>query len=167
MSRTNYATIKYDTTIANLWLIRIHANILFQKVISSAHISFSVFGLAFILVAGFCIVAVSVSIEVLAGVFQRLAKRDQYSRLEWNTNGTLQLQRIAYEELGIGDWAGCDERVPFVPTHIGLPPLDLSDAKHPIIQSPQKSNGNDGVDGSLRSKIKLKWREAMIKYADS
>lgn len=125
------------------------------------------FGLAFILVAGFCIVAVSVSIEVLAGVFQRLAKRDQYSRLEWNTNGTLQLQRIAYEELGIGDWAGCDERVPFVPTHTDLPPLDLSDAKHPIIQSPQKSKGNDGVDGSLRSKIKLKWREAMIKYADS
>ena len=38
----------------------------------------------------------------------------QYQRLEWCANGTLQLQCLAHEQIGCGQWTQCDEDVPVV-----------------------------------------------------
>ncbi|KAI8954984.1 hypothetical protein F4801DRAFT_530677 [Xylaria longipes] len=102
-----------------------------QKIISTSHISFSVLGLSLLLAGGLLVVSVSLSIEHIARFLQRYAKLHPYSRLEWVSNGTLQLQRLAHEELGFGEWTGADETVPTTASHTQLARLDISDLRHP------------------------------------
>ncbi|KAF3026533.1 hypothetical protein E8E14_013770 [Neopestalotiopsis sp. 37M] len=47
-----------------------------------------------------------------------------------------QLQRLAYEELGMGQWDGCDGEIPYTRRSTELEALDLSNLKHPRIISP-------------------------------
>ncbi|KAI0025906.1 hypothetical protein F4780DRAFT_789387 [Xylariomycetidae sp. FL0641] len=115
-----------------------------QKVLSSDYVSFSVFGLATIFGLGVVLIAASALLEPLAARLRRRTPAAAYARLEWVTNGTLQLQRLAYEEAGFGVWAGGDAAFP-VPKStsssapLKLPPLDLSDRKHPRL--PRKASG--------------------------
>ncbi|KAI1735540.1 hypothetical protein F4680DRAFT_461651 [Xylaria scruposa] len=83
-----------------------------QKAISTAYLSFSVFGLSFLLVAGLLIILLSIFIEPVARFVQTRGKLSPYSRLGWNTNGVFQLQRLAHEELGIGEWTAADKTIP-------------------------------------------------------
>lgn len=61
----------------------------------------------------------------------RYRRNEQYGRLEWCLNGTLQLQRLAHEELGPGTWTDCDTEVPITDARETLATLDLADLKHP------------------------------------
>ncbi|KAI8626961.1 hypothetical protein F5Y19DRAFT_487249 [Xylariaceae sp. FL1651] len=105
-----------------------------QKAISPAHSSFSVLGLLLILILGFLVITASIFIETIAKFIQTQARLNPYSRLEWISNGTLQLQRLAHEELGIGDWTHGDRAVPITNSVITLAPLDLTNLKHPRLQ---------------------------------
>ena len=62
--------------------------------------------------------------------------RDAYTRLEWTINETLQLQRLAHEELGIGTWDGCAEDVPVTEKGQRLAVLDLENRNHPRLKAP-------------------------------
>ena len=87
-------------------------------------------------------------IEPIARFVQTRAKLNQYSRLEWSTNGTFQLQRLAHEELGIGEWESADEVIPTTKSHTDLAPLDISDLKHPRLDpvfSRQRHGKMEGV----------------------
>ena len=55
------------------------------------------------------------------------------SSTEWFGNGTLQLQRMAHEELGLGDWSGCTGPSVIPVTEKGqlLGVYNLRDANHP------------------------------------
>lgn len=94
------------------------------------------FGLVFILCFGAAVVALSLALPHAARLAQRRFRSDPYPRLEWCTNATLQLQRLAHEELGLGDWAHADGPVPFTRGLARLAPLDLSDEKHPCLMVP-------------------------------
>jgi hypothetical protein len=67
---------------------------------------------------------------------RKLYNRHSYSRLEWSSNGTLQLQRLAHEELGLGTWSGCTQDVPTTCDTQMLGVLDIADTSHPVFKSP-------------------------------
>lgn len=67
--------------------------------------------------------------------FQRRRNLDPYARLEWASNETLQLQRLAHEELGVGSWRRCLEAVPTTGRGERLAVLDVGDLKHPRLRA--------------------------------
>ncbi|KAI3326299.1 hypothetical protein HD806DRAFT_552583 [Xylariaceae sp. AK1471] len=109
-----------------------------QKVISTDYVSFSFLGLMIIFVLGLIIIIVSFSLELLASCIQRRWKKGGHRRLEWITNGTLQLQRLVHEELGIGEWEDCDAMIPVTRQLDDLALLDLTDEKHPRLMPQHK-----------------------------
>ncbi|KAL0256121.1 hypothetical protein SLS55_008513 [Diplodia seriata] len=106
-----------------------------QKIMSTAHSNFSVFGLSFIFAAGGLVILASWILEPLVAFVQRRCRLDSYARLEWCANETLQLQRLAHEELGMGTWSKCDGDVPVTEKGERLAMLDLTDSKHPRLKA--------------------------------
>lgn len=51
--------------------------------------------------------------------------------MEWTTNETLQLQRLAHEEIGFGNWSRTTSSIPIIETGDILAILDISDPDHP------------------------------------
>lgn len=47
---------------------------------------------------------------------------------------TLQLQRLAHEELGLGTWTGCDKDVPVTARFERLGVLDVTERTHPRLR---------------------------------
>lgn len=91
----------------------------------------------FILIFGTIIIISSLFLQSLIRILQRHFKFTPYPRLEWSTNATLQLQRLAHEELGLGDWENTDEAIPFTKQVEYLGSLDLSNDKHPRLKHPE------------------------------
>ncbi|KAK3683339.1 hypothetical protein B0T22DRAFT_245517 [Podospora appendiculata] len=108
-----------------------------QKMISPNHVSFSLFGLAFIAVFGLLAIIASLCLESVVHCIQRRMKRDPYTRMEWFATGALQMQRMAHEELGVGVWSQCDELVPVSRGNTILAGLDVSDVRHPLLCGPR------------------------------
>lgn len=102
-----------------------------------------------LIVAGALIVTLSLTLEPTLGLFERLTKNGPYKRLEWQTNGVLQLQRLIYEGRWIGDWIDTDRAVPLTEAIVTLPPLDIGDLKHPIL-----ARHCDDIGGSSASSLK-------------
>ncbi|KAF2967835.1 hypothetical protein GQX73_g5752 [Xylaria multiplex] len=69
----------------------------------------------------------------------------KYEHLEWTSNATLQLQRLAQEEAGFGTWSKCVETVPGTEANEVLGSLDITNPDHPVLQSssPRQSVPND------------------------
>lgn len=80
----------------------------------------------------------SYSIESIIRRFQHRSEKWNYSLAEWTTNGFLQLQRLGLEELGLGQWSGCDKSIPYTTQSTEIEPLDLSDPQHPRLPIPSK-----------------------------
>ncbi|KAF4543485.1 Cytochrome p450 protein [Lasiodiplodia theobromae] len=131
---------------------------------SATHTNFSVFGLAFVFVTGTILILLSWFLEPCVAYIQKRGgwawfcscrccfccrkshqrpstsfSTNAYARLEWSANETLQLQRLAHEELGVGPWEACDSAVP-VTTRKGerLGVLDLEDWTHPRLKAPPR-----------------------------
>jgi hypothetical protein len=62
-------------------------------------------------------------------------KYKQYELLEWSTNNVLQLQRLAYEEMGFGTWSRGDELIPVTKEGELLAALDIADESHPRLRA--------------------------------
>ncbi|KAL9624396.1 MAG: hypothetical protein Q9160_001358 [Pyrenula sp. 1 TL-2023] len=77
-----------------------------QKIVSTAYTNFSTMWLIIVLLVGTSIILLEQSVETIVGWLER-RKMIKTSTAEWFGNGTLQLQRLAHEELGFGDWEGC------------------------------------------------------------
>ncbi|KAJ2995305.1 hypothetical protein NUW58_g1310 [Xylaria curta] len=106
-----------------------------QKVRSAAHSSFNMFGLAFFFVAGSLIIIASLALEpLLAALHNRWGYR-RYAYLEWVSQETLQLQRLAHEQLGFGTWSGATNTIPTTKLDEKLAGLDLTDPKHPRLRT--------------------------------
>jgi len=129
-----------------------HAICANMKITSPEHVSFNVFGLAFIGVFGLFAIILSWTIEPLMHcVRERYMGRDKYARLEWYATGTLQMQRMAHEELGLMTrshdndtvtWFACDGDVPITKDNATLAGLDISDEKHPVLLLRRNSAGS-------------------------
>ncbi|KAI1744856.1 hypothetical protein F4680DRAFT_443335 [Xylaria scruposa] len=116
--------------------------------------SFSLFGVLFTLVVGLLIVLVSYLLEPISGY---LCKRghSQYAHLEWMANGTLQLQRLAHEELGSGIWSKCIDDIPAAEQDELLGSLDISDLDHPVLRPPQKKGAQPQPEKALLEKPQI------------
>ena len=105
-----------------------------QKIRSDAITSFSILGLGILLGLGGLVILVSMTIDSLAGWVGKRLGIGNYQRLEWVSNGTLQLQRLAHEELGCGSWTG--EDFPITTADESLALLDISEPDHPKLMNP-------------------------------
>lgn len=106
-----------------------------QKILSDAHSNFSVFGLAFTFALGSLMIAICFMLESPPGFLRKRFGSNAYWRLEWATNGTLQLQRLAHEELGFGTWRGCTQDVPTTRHGEKLALLDVTNVNHPSLKA--------------------------------
>ncbi|KAJ2995274.1 hypothetical protein NUW58_g1320 [Xylaria curta] len=107
-----------------------------QKIRSGNYVSFSVFGICAVFLSGGLIILVSVLLEPILSYFHHEKKYKQYAYLEWVTNETLQLHRLAHEEAGWGTWSNATETIPTTKEGELLAPLDLEDLSHPKLRRP-------------------------------
>ncbi|TGJ80760.1 hypothetical protein E0Z10_g8000 [Xylaria hypoxylon] len=106
-----------------------------QKIRNTAYTSFSVFGLYFLFISGALLILLSFLIEPLLSCLHHRRKYSQYRYLEWVTNESLQLHRLAHEGIGWGTWSRGTEDIPTTEKDQALACLDLSESLHPILHS--------------------------------
>jgi hypothetical protein len=95
------------------------------------------------------IIALSLLIEPIIARLQRRHKYRQYQYLEWVTNGTLQLQRLAFQGAQVedGEWEGFEDTIPTSKTSGPLP--DLTSAHRPqLVESEMKARGAEISSGN-------------------
>ncbi|KUJ09083.1 uncharacterized protein LY89DRAFT_788489 [Mollisia scopiformis] len=107
-----------------------------QMIRSTDYTSFSILGLTLLFALGGIIIILSLILEPLVNCIQGRRGINLYKRMEWATNETLQLQRLAHEEIGFGNWTETTSTVPV--TKIGdlLAIMDVSDQDHPRLGRP-------------------------------
>jgi hypothetical protein len=84
------------------------------------------------------IIISSLSLEsFLSCYFKRRRAHKDYALIEWASDESLQLQRLAQEGIGWGTWSNCTE---IIPTTAGtgetLGSVDISDLDHPKLYRP-------------------------------
>lgn len=89
----------------------------------------SLFGLCFTYATGIVVILVSYTAEPLLAFFYSRCKYEEYKYLEWTANGTLQLQRLAYQGLGSEKWTDYTDDIP--KTRAGYFLADLARAYPP------------------------------------
>ena len=89
-------------------------------------------GLILIFTIGGLIMLVSACLPSITARVQR--SRQPFSILEWISNDTLQLQRLAHEAVGAGDWEGACDDYPRTRKMNRLAVLDIADRKHPVLR---------------------------------
>ncbi|CAA9961849.1 hypothetical protein PTMSG1_05226 [Pyrenophora teres f. maculata] len=130
-----------------------------QKIRSDSYTSFNVLGLILIFSIGSLIMLISACLPSLTA---RMRRKKPFASIEWDTNDTLQLQRLAHEAVGAGDWVGTRDDYPRTQQGDLLAVLDTSDPKHPRLKVPPKVNSpideeqgstqvEDSIHGSLLS----------------
>lgn len=108
-----------------------------QKIISTDYVPFSMFGLCFTFICGALFLLISYCIEPAVSLIHRRFGAWHYSYLEWVTNDTLQLQRLAHEAVGAGGaWSGATSTIPLTGSHEDLAVLDLLEPDHPRLSVP-------------------------------
>ncbi|KAF2470314.1 uncharacterized protein BDR25DRAFT_343088 [Lindgomyces ingoldianus] len=119
-----------------------------QKVVSSRYSSFSVVGIVAILVIGGGFVFLDWFSEAfIDSIHKRFGRtgHSDYASIEWNASATLQIQRLAHEEMGFGKWSRTDTDTPVTRPGEKLGVLDVADPKHPFLKPPPR--GRNGTLG--------------------
>lgn len=85
-----------------------------QQVVRSVGgtLSFSVFGVAIILIVGAILIFLGLVLDIVVGWTRERLRRGMYKAVQWGVDEKLQLQRMAFEEAGMGTWRGGDSAVP-------------------------------------------------------
>lgn len=93
---------------------RIQENMCKNQIVrsSSGTVSFSVLGVAIILILGTALILTSLVLPTVVGLLRQWFKWKEYKGLQWALDEKLQLQRLAYEEAGQGHWSGGAKSVP-------------------------------------------------------
>ncbi|KAK7179517.1 hypothetical protein DPSP01_011952 [Paraphaeosphaeria sporulosa] len=114
-----------------------------QKVRSSEYYSFNVLGMSIIIFVGVFLMVVGAFIENIATTIGNTFSRDKqhnppYSRLEWESNSFLDLQRLAHQALGVGNWTRSRTGIPITAPGEQLGVLDSAgQSKLPILKRPR------------------------------
>ena len=116
------------------------------KIRSDSYTSFNVLGLILIFSIGGLIMLISACLPSLVA---RMQRNKPFASLEWVTNDTLQLQRLAHEAVGAGDWEGACDDYPRTQRGDLLAVLDITDTKHPKLKVPPKADSLS-EEGSAR-----------------
>ncbi|KAI0517573.1 hypothetical protein F5B22DRAFT_654790 [Xylaria bambusicola] len=116
-----------------------------QKIRSTDYVSISVFGLHFTYIIGFLIIIASLVIDPLFTCAQKRWKYREYENLEWISNETLQLQRLAYDESGQGEWSKCTDTIPITVPDQKLGSLNLTNLEHPRLSHPRSPRSSKDI----------------------
>lgn len=100
-----------------------------QKILSTDYTSLSLFGLYFTYMTGVIVILASYITEPLLALFYSRHRYEEYKYLEWAANGTLQLQRLAYQGIGSQKWSNYTDDIP--KTRAGYFLADLARAYPP------------------------------------
>jgi hypothetical protein len=139
-----------------------------QKIVSNSYSSFNVLGVSLILVIGALIIMLDVGLGPTVVWWQRRKYRmhqiqdtefgpneksshSLYGALEWSQTSILQLQRLAHESTGYGDWNDCDKDVPVTKQGQLLACLDVCDIKHPRLQNKKLISISDSAEQFMPS----------------
>jgi len=104
-----------------------------QKIRSDSYTSFNVLGLILMFSIGSLIMLIA---ACLPSVTARLQRKKPFSSIEWVTNDTLQLQRLAHEAVGAGQWQGACDDYPRTRKGDLLAVIDISNKEHPVLRAP-------------------------------
>ncbi|KAA8622904.1 hypothetical protein A1F94_003002 [Pyrenophora tritici-repentis] len=128
-----------------------------QKIRSDSYTSFNVLGLILIFSIGGLIMLIS---ACLPSLMARIQRKKPFASIEWDANDTLQLQRLAHEAVGAGNWEGTRDDYPRTQRGDLLAVLDTSDPKHPKLKVPPKveslsdeEQGPTQVEESIHSSL--------------
>ncbi|KAI0196934.1 hypothetical protein F4808DRAFT_439331 [Astrocystis sublimbata] len=124
-----------------------------QKIRSAAYTSFNMLGLSLFFGIGTLIVTASLLLEPLLAFLHKCWGYQQHAYLEWVSQETLQLQRLAHEELGFGTWSGATDAIPTTKLGEKLADLDLSDPEHPKLRRAVPDSG-DGTTAAESARAK-------------
>lgn len=83
-----------------------------QIIRDARYTSFSILWISLIFGLGGLIILVSLNLETVVSYFQRRYRRGLYQQVRWQLDSTLQLQRMAFEEAGFGEWEGGANEIP-------------------------------------------------------
>ena len=87
--------------------------------------SFSVLGMSIILAVGIIIIPISYFLDIFVGsAWYRPLKHGRRRHRQWILSSTLQLQRIAFERVGMGTWSGKMDPIPVTQPGEQLADLD-------------------------------------------
>ncbi|KAK7914182.1 hypothetical protein PG985_011885 [Apiospora marii] len=114
-----------------------------QKIRSTQYTSFSMLGLIVTYSLGALIILLSFIIEPMLRILHSRGRYNKYTYLEWEANTSIQLHRVAQDQLGHGNWSHCDERVPITRPGDLLGALDITDPAHPMLAHPVEENSED------------------------
>ncbi|KAF2004093.1 hypothetical protein P154DRAFT_572543 [Amniculicola lignicola CBS 123094] len=152
-----------NTRVGMLWMKQIHgaSNTTWrsacqqQKTRSFEFYSFNILGLSMILVIGLVLMLMAVFLEQIAGWVDRIRHdgKPSYKQLEWETNSTLQLQRLAHESLGFGDWSHPTDVVPVTKKGGDIGILDFTDLGHPSLRHPTERESGQNLVRTSRNKV--------------
>lgn len=112
---------------------------------SAGSTSFSVLGLAILLIVGGLIILVSLTIDTVVGFIQRKTGRGPHARMEWLFNDRLQTHMMLMRELHLGQWY--DGLVQKIPKTIGSKHKFLGPSERELCaqRSAQGAEGETGV----------------------
>jgi hypothetical protein len=74
--------------------------------------SFSILGISFIFGFGGLTIFISIFLEAIVAYFQKRWRKGLFQQVRWRLDGKLQLQRMAFEEAGLGLWEGGRDQIP-------------------------------------------------------
>lgn len=103
-----------------------------QKVRSaSGTTSFSVLGVAIILVVGTILLTLSLLLSTIVSGLRRVSKYKDHKWIQYLLDEKLQLHRLAYEGAGQGNWSNCADSIPITREgeRLGIP--EMVDKDHP------------------------------------
>lgn len=116
-----------------------------QKVgLVSDTISFSVLGLVIIFAVGVAVILLYLILEPLVAWFQRKTNAGGYRRVRWVMGDKMQVQRMMFEEAGMGGvWTNLDGAIPVTENKDVFADLHHVDPRHPRLgrQWTGKDNG--------------------------
>lgn len=124
-----------------------------QKVRSTTYTSMSLFGICLTYVLGSLIAIASYLLQPISAFLHRKKGCLRYAHLEWVSNSTLQLQRLAHEELGIGTWSDCSKEIPITKPGEILGCLDMMNAQHPVLRRVDVEEDDDLQDDSSEDTV--------------
>lgn len=115
-----------------------------QRIRSTSYASFNVLSLSLIIGIGLLTILTSyILVPTISYVHETCKLTTSYSDMEWSTNETLQLQRLAHEEDNGEDgiWTNATDAIPITrsPNHV-LGTLDATDPSHPRLARPRKED---------------------------
>lgn len=83
-----------------------------QIVRDPSHYSINVFGLYFTVGVGILIIVLNCSLSTIVAKFQRWSGSPEYRKEQYELDNAFQVQRLAYENLGLGQWSSLQSHVP-------------------------------------------------------